>query len=203
MSPAILILAAVFAIVATVLAFVFIVPESKSARLGKFGKFLHDTVNFKYLIIEKVLQALYIFATSYIILQGFFMLFYVERSYSWFGNGYSNKWYGGYGLLLMILGPIAVRLVYELLMMSILLIKNVIQINGKLKSDDGNDAPDIFTVPTIERAPVQYTAPMQQQVPVQQPTPVQQPKKPMFCSKCGTPLAEDGTCHNCAQYPNS
>lgn len=192
----ILILAAVFAIVATVLAFVFIVPEAKRDRLGKFGKFLHDTVNFKYLIIEKILRALYIFATSYIILQGFFMLFYVERSYSWFGDNY-NKWYGGYGLLLMILGPIAVRLVYELLMMSILLIKNVIQINGKLKSDDGNDAPDIFTVPTIERAPVQYTAPMQQ------PTPVQQPKRPMFCSKCGTPLAEDGTCHNCAQYPNS
>lgn len=178
MTPALIVMAIVLAIAATVLAFIFIVPESKVARLGKFGRFLHDTVNFKYLIIEKILQALYIFATAYVVLQGFFMLFYVDRSYSLFGYNYST-WYGGYGLLLMILGPISIRLVYELLMMSILLVKNVIQINGKLKSEDGNTAADIFTVPTIERAP----AP--------------QFKKATFCSKCGTPLAEDGTCPNC------
>ena len=36
---------------------------------------------------------------------------------------------GGYGLLIIILGPIAIRLSYELMMMAILLLKNVIAIN--------------------------------------------------------------------------
>ena len=69
------IVAVIIAIVATVLAFIFIVPEKRRAQMGAFGKFLHDTCNFKYLIVEKILQALYIFATAYVILAGFFMLF--------------------------------------------------------------------------------------------------------------------------------
>lgn len=59
------IVAVIIAIVATVLAFIFIVPEKRRAQMGAFGKFLHDTCNFKYLIVEKILQALYIFATAY------------------------------------------------------------------------------------------------------------------------------------------
>lgn len=56
--------AILFAIAATVLAFIFIVPEKRREKLNAFGKFLHDTCNFKYLVVEKLLQALYIFATS-------------------------------------------------------------------------------------------------------------------------------------------
>ena len=54
----------ILAIVATVLAYVFIVPEKRREKLNAFGKFLHDTCNFKYLIVEKILQALYIFFTA-------------------------------------------------------------------------------------------------------------------------------------------
>ena len=63
--------AALLAIAATVLAFVFIVPEKRREKLNAFGKFLHDTCNFKYLVVEKLLQALYIFSTALIILNGF------------------------------------------------------------------------------------------------------------------------------------
>ncbi|MBD9156729.1 MAG: ABC transporter permease subunit [Lachnospiraceae bacterium] len=63
--------------------------------MGKFGKFLHDACNFKFLIVEKILQALYIFFTALVILVGFFMLFCSD----WSG------WMGGKGILLMILGP--------------------------------------------------------------------------------------------------
>lgn len=45
-----------------------------------------------------------------------------------------TDWYGLYGLLIAIVGPFAVRLVYEGLIMGLLLVKNVIQINKKLKS---------------------------------------------------------------------
>ncbi len=128
-------IALVLAIAATVLAFIFIVPAKRRDQMGKFGKFLHDTCNFKYLIIEKILQALYIFATALTILIGFFMLFCTD----W------NGWMGGKGILTMILGPIVVRVTYELLMMAVLAVKNIISINNKLRNqNDGPATPDIF-----------------------------------------------------------
>ena len=130
-----MIIALLLAIAATVLAFIFIVPEKKRDKLGKFGKFLHDTCNFKYLIIEKILQALYIFFTTMVILIGFFMLFCSD----W------NGWMGGKGILLMILGPIAVRLSYELVMLAVLAVKNIISINNKLRNqNEGVARKDIF-----------------------------------------------------------
>ena len=110
-----LIVAGVLALVATVLAFIYIVPEERREKMGSFGKFLHDTCNFKYLMVEKILQALYIFSTAAVILFGVLMLFRTEYNY-WTD---SRIWMGGYGLLIIILGPIAIRLSYELMMMAI------------------------------------------------------------------------------------
>lgn len=150
------IVALILAVVATVLAFVFIVPEKNRKKLNAFGKFLHDTVNFKYLIVEKILQALYIFLTVYIILEGFFMLF--------------NEYVGARGLLMMILGPIAIRLAYEFVIMFILLIKNVIQINNKLKANDAKPVEDVFANPVVE-APAESAS--------------------AFCTACGAKVEGD------------
>lgn len=170
------ILAAIFALAATVLAFIFIVPEKKRAKLNKLGQLVHDIVNFKFLIVEKILQALYIFATATVILIGFFMLFYVQEGYSSYYYSRPAVWYGGYGLLVMLLGPIVVRLGYEFLMMAILLVKNVIQINNKLKSQNEGEADDIFAVPEIEL-----------------------PKKPedQFCPQCGEKVTGAAFCPKC------
>lgn len=133
-------IALVLAIAATVLAFIFIVPAKRRDKMGKFGKFLHDTCNFKYLIVEKILQALYIFFTALVIFIGFFMLFCSD----WSG------WMGGKGILIMILGPIAVRLSYELIMMAVLAVKNIIAINNKLRNqNDGPAAADVFAAPDM------------------------------------------------------
>ena len=84
---------------------------------------------------ETILQALYIFFTALVILVGFFMLFCSD----WSG------WMGGKGILLMILGPIAVRLSYELVMMAVLAVKNIISINSKLRNqNEGAAGTDIF-----------------------------------------------------------
>ena len=37
----------VIAVVATILAFIFLVPEKRREKMNAFGRFLHDTVNFK------------------------------------------------------------------------------------------------------------------------------------------------------------
>lgn len=120
LSGVFVLIAIILAIAVTVLAFIFIIPEKRRKNLGSFGKFLHDTCNFKYLVVEKLLQALYVFSTAFVILNGFFTLFGGDTGIL-------------VGILMMIVGPIVIRLVYELMMMLILLVKNVISINGKLK----------------------------------------------------------------------
>lgn len=147
-APAMIVLAFLAAIAATILAFIFIIPEKKREKLNKFGKFIQDVCNFKFLIIEKIMQALYVFSTALCISCGFFMLFSFSSYNSYFGGSYT-QWYGGYGLLLLILGPIVVRLVYEGLMLFLILIKNVIQINTKIATNEEN-SQDPFAVPNIK-----------------------------------------------------
>ena len=216
-NEAFMIISFLLAIVATVLAFVLIVPEKRRETLNAFGRFLHDTFNFKYLIVEKILQALYIFATAYTILGGFFMLFQTTPAYSdFYGTSYGSSWLGGYGILVMIVGPIIIRLVYELLMLIIILVKNVISINSKLKNQNGDMQKDFFSAPDISEmkadiqqrvnarreaaqqrpaAPVTPAAPV---APVQTPeAPAQTEAAPKFCSDCGNRLGDDGSCPNC------
>ena len=197
-----LIVAVVLAIAATVLAFIFIVPEKRREKLNAFGKFLHDLCSFKFLVVEKILQALYIFSTAFIVLYGVLQLFNVQRDY-WTG---ASRWMGGTGLLCIIVGPIAVRLSYELMMMAILLVKNVISINRKLKNQNERSADaDLFAVPELHRTqPSQPTAPVTPvapAAPAQRSTPFQPaeqaaPAAPSFCTRCGAHLDENGHCPN-------
>lgn len=221
-----LIIAVVLAIAATVLAFIFIVPEKRREKLNAFGKFLHDLCSFKFLVVEKILQALYIFSTAFVILFGVLQLFNVQRDY-WTG---ASRWMGGTGLLCIIVGPIAVRLSYELMMMAILLVKNVISINRKLADETGSAGGDVFAAPDVEelkkaiqrkepqpqpqpqpQPPVQPQPPYQPQPPVQsqpepqpqppvQPQPVwEEPARPaQFCRECGSRL-ENGVCPRCGK----
>ena len=130
----------VLAVVLTVLAFIFIVPENRRAKLNAFGKFLHDTCNFNYLLIEKLLQALYIFLTVFSILTGVYTLF---QSF-------------GMGLLMMIGLPLLIRLIYEFLMMTVLLLKHVIMIDNKLKNQNTGDKKQqpeaLFCEPRTEKS---------------------------------------------------
>lgn len=113
----------ILAVVLTVLAFIFIVPENRREKLNAFGKFLHDTCNFNYLLIEKILQVLYIFLTVFAILMGLYTLVH-------------NFWVG---LALTIIMPIVIRLIYEFLMMAVLLLKHVSMIDNKLKNQNTVD----------------------------------------------------------------
>jgi drug/metabolite transporter (DMT)-like permease len=65
---------------------------------------------------------------------GVLMLFGFETTY--WGD---IEWAGGYGLLLAILGPVVLRLFFEASMMFILLVKNTISINNKLKNQNKDE----------------------------------------------------------------
>lgn len=127
-------IAAIATIVFTILAYKRIVPEKKRAGLNKLGQFLHDVFNFKFLIIEKILQFFYVLSTIACVCFGLSMLLGIDIYHSDYFDKTYTEWYGIYGILIALLGPIAVRLSFEVIMMGLLLIKNVIQINKKLKS---------------------------------------------------------------------
>ena len=197
-TSAISILAGILAIAATVLAFVFILSKKGRSSQNPFVKFLVNVCDFRSLIIEKILKALYIFFTSFTILYGFLGIF-----------NFGSYNYGAtllQSLLTLILGPIAIRIFYELIMLAVLAIKNIIQINNKLSKLTGDDASanvdfdaDLSalkkyapTVPVRPAAPAQPTAPAQPAAPVQPHT--------VYCEKCGTPYDENaGGCPNCSK----
>ena len=126
--PIAIFIAVIATIVFTFFAYKYIIPEKNRKNLNKLGQFLHDAFNFNFLIIEKVIQFFYVLATIACVCGGVSMVlaFYISKYYT--------AWYGIYGILAAILGPIAIRLVYEGMMLGLLLVKNVMQINKKLKS---------------------------------------------------------------------
>ncbi|MBR6530631.1 MAG: hypothetical protein IKT43_04375 [Clostridia bacterium] len=129
-------LAVLLAVVATILTLIFITPEKKYATLPKGLRVLADIFNFKGLLIEAILKTLYIFSTLLAIFMGFVSMI----TASFFS-----------GLLMIVLAPIGIRFVFELLMMAILAVKNIISINNKLKNQN--------EIPVAPKAPVAPVAP--------------------------------------------
>ena len=188
-SSAISILALILAIAATVLAFVFILSKKGRSSQKPFVKFLVNVCDFRSLIIEKILKALYIFSTAFTILYGFLGIF-----------NFGSYMYGVtllQSLLTMIIGPIVVRIIYELIMLAVLAVKNIIQINNKLSKLTGDDASANVNFDT-DLSDLKKYAPAQPAAPAA--APVAAPAQPhtVYCEKCGTPYDENaGGCPNC------
>ena len=186
-----IILGSIAALAATIVAFVMIIPDKKRAALpNKFFVYLHDLFNFKSLWLEKIIKFLYVFNTLSCIGIGFFMLFSTMQT--WGGT----QWLGGYGLLFIILGPIVTRIIYEFAMITILAVKNLIDINNKLNPQPGSvadkskketPAPPVYRQPQPQKpvappaygrpqqpAPPAYNQPQQPAAPNAYPRPQQQ-----------------------------
>ena len=146
MAPILIVLTVLFSIAAAVLAFIFIIPADRVPRNGLFI-FLHNLLNFKYFIIEKIMSFLYVFSTAATLIGGFFYLFTVKEDYYPYYNyneGYydyriETEWVGYWGFVIMILGPIVVRLVYELIMMGLTTIRNIAEINRKIPGNPSDE----------------------------------------------------------------
>lgn len=176
MKPGVIVLAIVLALIATIAAFILILPDKKRASLPKIAQALHDFLNFKYLIIEKILKFMYVFATASTIVLGVFMLFSFQKVWG------EVKWQGGSGLVLILVGPFAIRIAYEFIMMAILLVKNVTDINRKLKGDSNEENQgNVFATPD-------YSSMFNRSTPT---APAQS------CPHCGNTLDSDGRCPRC------
>ena len=105
-----LIIAAILSIIGGILVY-FLFVKSKTEPKGKFAKWLKDFLSFKIMWIEPILKVVYYIATIFVVLFSF-----------------SYLALGGTGILLffmtLILGPVLVRIVYEMTMMFIMIWRN-------------------------------------------------------------------------------
>ena len=119
------------AIILTILAYVFVMPKKNDGHFSHpvLQKF-HDIFHFKKLYLESILKFIYVLATIFCVCTGFFLIFGYTEIWGYYGTEKSST--ALIGLLVMVLGPIALRLTYESLMMFILLVKNTMEINNKI-----------------------------------------------------------------------
>ena len=112
------IIAFILAIVGGILTY-FLFVKSKAEPKGKFAKWLKDFLSFKIMWIEPILKVLYYIGTIFVILFSFTFLAA-----------------GGPGILAffmcLILGPVGVRLAYEMTMMFIMIWRNTRDIADKV-----------------------------------------------------------------------
>ena len=123
-----LIVGAIAAVAITIWLYIKVLPKKLNGTFdNEVFQFLHDFFHFKKLYLEEVLKVIFTVATVACITIGALLLVSTVDGY------YYDVSMFPYGLALLIAGPVSLRLVYETLMMFILLVKNTIEINNKLK----------------------------------------------------------------------
>ena len=124
----------VLAVAATIFICVRVLPKKYDGRLdSKFLQFLHDFFNFKTFYIEALTKFIFVLLTCLCIFVGFLLMFGKFEYYGYFGMTFTQSTFL-YGLGIMLLGPLVLRVTYEFVMMAILLVQNVIDINRKMKA---------------------------------------------------------------------
>lgn len=168
---------AIVALILTVAIFIFLLPKGRDGTFGnKILQFLHDYFNFKQIYIEYILKFLFVFLTFMIIFGGIYVIFAPAfDDYEW--TKMSDSILPGLGI--MLLGPVVTRLVYEACMVTILMLKNVVELNNKTKGD-GKPAAKPAPAPQAPQAPAyqQPQAPQYQQYQPQQYQQYQQYQQP-------------------------
>ncbi len=105
-----LIIACILSVIGGILVY-FLFVKSKNEPKGKFAKWLKDFLSFKVMWIEPILKVVYYIATIFVVL---FSFTYLAA--------------GGAGILLffltLVLGPVLVRIFYEMTMMFIMIWRN-------------------------------------------------------------------------------
>lgn len=111
------IIAVILSIVGGILVYFLFLNPKKEVKTSGFVGWLKDFLSFKTMMIESILKVLYLISTILVILLSFN---FISTSFVSF-------------LLMIILGPVAVRLAYEGCLMLIMIWKNTAEINKKMK----------------------------------------------------------------------
>lgn len=123
------------AIAAIACVYVLVLPERKYAKLPRFFKWLADFFNGKKLWLESALKLIYIAITIFYIVYASFSAIYLLFS------GYPSGFFSM--IITGVVSVVIVRLFYEGISLGILLVKNVIQINNRLRDKEVKEESDI------------------------------------------------------------
>ena len=119
-----------------VIFFVFMAKKNEGKFTGFLG-WLYDFLHFKVLLVEGLLKALYAIAVSALLLTSLYNFLFVE------GGSIGMKFL--IFIATLVLGNVAIRLLYEFLLFIVLICKNTSDINKKLSSNvsekDDNTLP--------------------------------------------------------------
>ena len=110
----------VVAVVLTALLLVLVLPKQKDGHLPAFFQLLYDLFTPKALMIEKLLQVLYVFLNCLTVLFGIAIFF--------------NGFFAGFGrivlgLVILVVGPVLLRVIHELLLLAVMQVKATREIN--------------------------------------------------------------------------
>ncbi|MDO4378375.1 MAG: hypothetical protein Q4C64_04390 [Erysipelotrichia bacterium] len=122
----------------TVFILVVITPTNKDGKLNKFFQLLHNFFNFKKIYIIFIIKAIVVFLTVFSVVFGIRLMFGIGRP----GYYYVSTFW--YGLGLLVLGPIAVRISYETLWLAISSALATIQIRDKLYNKNNTHVESNF-----------------------------------------------------------
>ena len=118
-----MIIASILAIIGGILVY-FLFVKSKETPKGKFGKWLKEFLSFRIMWIEPILKVVYYIATIFTILFSFTFLGLMGT----LGIGAFLMF-----LLTLVLGPVLIRVVYEMTMMFIMIWRNTKDIADNTK----------------------------------------------------------------------
>lgn len=116
--------------------YIFILPDSKRSSLNKVLRVIHDFLKIKTLMIENIFRFVYVVAVIFSILFGFYYLFTESAA----------------GLLIIIFGPFVCRIVFEIMLLAVILVREVMEINSRLKRMENGDNPAEATSTTSEES---------------------------------------------------
>jgi hypothetical protein len=160
------------ALIAGVVIFFLFMPRHKDGQFTGFLLWLRDFLNFKTLLAENVLRLLYIICACWITLMAFAQLFAASSSV-----GASLLSF----LLLLIVGNVVARILFEFILVILLISKNTTEINTKLDGLAAQAPTAPPAAPEPEAAPPDAPAP-----------PVS------FCRNCGSAIPDsEELCPRC------
>ena len=133
----------VLAVALTALLVVLVLPKEKDGHLPSVFQMLYDLFSPKTLVMEKLLQILYVFLTCLAVLYGIVVFF------SGFFSGFQNL---ALGLVILAVGPILLRVGYELILLLVMQVKTTREIHQKLTQRRG-DRPLPLDVSSLPRRP--------------------------------------------------
>lgn len=181
-----MILGVVLTVISIVLLYLFVLPKKQNGKLPPFLQRLHDFFHFKKLFLEPILKFLYLLSTCFCIFFGLFLLFgrveYISHPFLSTYSSYSESTFLR-GLVLLVAGPIVLRILYEGAMLLILAARNLVEINQKFGAAPGTaDATSSTQKPDAETSSTSAETPT------------------LYCSQCGTAYDKsDGVCPHCGK----